>query len=75
MFMYLSILIFPLIGSLLIGFAGKYFNKLNASVISISCMGICLICSVFAFYQVALLRAPYFFNFMPWIYSGLFTID
>jgi len=52
--MYLGILYFPLIGSLVVGFGGKWLGHQGAIRITTSCIGIAALLSLFVFFEVCL---------------------
>jgi NADH-ubiquinone oxidoreductase chain 5 len=56
--MYLLILTFPLIGSLVTGFLGRFLGRYGTAIISIMCVCISMLLSFVAFYEVALLKSP-----------------
>lgn len=73
--MYLLILLFPLMSSLICGFYGSYIGKRGAIKLSISCLIITMSLSFCAFYEVGLLGSPCYIKTITWIDSGLFHID
>lgn len=70
--MYLLILLFPLLGSLLAGGCGRSLGFRGAAVISTSCVAASFILSVVAFYEVALSQSSCFIQFAPWFQSEMF---
>jgi NADH-ubiquinone oxidoreductase chain 5 len=63
--MYLSILIFPLLGSISAGFLGRKIGVTGSHIITCSCLIISAILVTFAFYEVGICGSPvtiYLFN-------------
>ena len=73
--MYLLILALPLIGSIMIGFLGRFLGRYGASLLSILSVVISLLFSLCAFYEVAFLKMICYINLMDWIFSGTFCIS
>ena len=73
--MYLSILILPLIGFIVIGFSGRFLGRYGASILSILCVIISLLFSLFAFYEVSFLKTVCYINLENWIFSDVFFIS
>lgn len=70
--MYLTLIFLPLFGSIAAGFFGFLLGASGAGFITILCLGLTLLLSCFAFYEVALLGSPCYFQLMPWFDSQLF---
>ncbi len=73
--MYLLIICLPLIGSLIAGFGGRYIGPKGAGLITISCMVLTFMMSLFAFYEVGLSGATCSFKLATWINSELFNVS
>ena len=73
--MYLSIIIFPLLGSVASGFLGRKIGVTGSHFISCVCLGISSILIATAFYEVCLCNSPVFVNLGSWIESELLTIS
>ena len=73
--MYLLILTLPLIGSIMIGFFGRFLGRYGASIISVSSVMMSLSLSFFAFYEVSFLKMVCYINLADWIFSGIFCIS
>lgn len=73
--MYLLIITLPLVGSLMIGFLGRFLGRYGAVIISILCVFTATLGSFFAFYEVALLKSPCYIPLFDWITSGMFNIS
>lgn len=73
--MYLLILTLPLLGSLTLGFLGRFLGRYGAAFISTVCVSISTILSFFAFYEVALLKSPCYITLFDWITSGMFYVS
>ena len=60
--MYLTILILPLIGSLISGLFGKKIGVTGAHVVTISCLLISSLLTIVAFYEVILSDSPVYIH-------------
>jgi NADH-ubiquinone oxidoreductase chain 5 len=67
--MYLGILYFPLIGSLVVGFGGKWLGHQGAIRITTSCIGIAALLSLFVFFEVCLSSSFCLISLMEWFNS------
>jgi proton-translocating NADH-quinone oxidoreductase chain L len=70
--MYLLIIAFPLLGSLLAGGFGRFLGSRGAALVSTSSVIISAFLSGIAFYEVALSGSPCCIHFSPWFVSELF---
>ena len=73
--MYLSILVLPLMGSIVIGFLGRFLGRYGASILSILCVIISLLFSLLAFCEVSFLKTVCYINLVNWIFSDMFLIS
>jgi NADH-ubiquinone oxidoreductase chain 5 len=60
--MYLSIIIFPLLGSVASGFLGRKIGVTGSHFISCVCLSISSILIATAFYEVCLCNSPVYIN-------------
>jgi len=60
--MYLSILILPLLGSLISGFMGRKIGVTGAHLITCICLFFASILATIAFYEVGICGSPVFIN-------------
>lgn len=60
--MYLTILILPILGSIVSGFIGRKIGVTGAHIITCSCLIISAILSIVAFYEVGLCNSPISIN-------------
>nr|YP_010338985.1 NADH dehydrogenase subunit 5 [Sahlingia subintegra]UNJ19075.1 NADH dehydrogenase subunit 5 [Sahlingia subintegra] len=67
--MYLSIILLPLLSSLLCGFLGRFLGKEGASIIAPFNIFVCAILSWIVFFEVGLSGSCCFLTVAPWIYS------
>ena len=67
--MYLTILILPLLGSIISGFLGKKIGTTGSHIVTIFCLLISSILSSVAFYEVILCESPVYINLTSWIDS------
>ena len=73
--MYLSILIFPLLGSFVSGLLGRKIGVTGAHLITCSCLIISSILASFAFYEVGLCASPVLINLSTWMDSEILSIQ
>lgn len=73
--MYLSLVFLPLIGSISAGLFGRKLGSLGASYITVSCLSITFLISLFVFYEVAFLNCCVYVKLVPWIDSELLNVD
>jgi NADH-ubiquinone oxidoreductase chain 5 len=60
--MYLSILVLPLLGSIVSGFFGKKIGVTGAHIITCSCLLLSAILASIAFYEVGICGSPVIIN-------------
>ena len=72
--MYLLVIIFPLIGTILAGLFGRYLGGRGAGYITIVCIICSFLLSCFAFYEVALNKAITLIQIQPWINTEIYTL-
>jgi len=60
--MYLSIIIFPILGSIFSGFLGRKIGIKGSQFISCTCLFMSAVLSTFAFYEVGLYGSPVSIN-------------
>ena len=73
--MYFSVLSFPALGCLTSLLFGRFLGGRGAGICTISCLGISMVFSWVAFYEVALCGSPVFFKFNNWIGSEILNIQ
>ena len=73
--MYLSILIFPLLGSFVSGLLGRKIGVTGAHIITCSCLIISSILATLAFYEVGICGSPVSINLGSWIDSEFMSIS
>ena len=73
--MYLSILLFPLLGSIASGFFGRKIGITGSQFISCVCLGFSSLLITIAFYDVCICGSPVYINLGSWIESELLTIS
>ena len=73
--MYLSILIFPLLGSIAAGFLGRKIGVTGAHIITCLCLLISSILGTYAFYEVGLCGSPVSIYLFNWVDSELLSIS
>ena len=67
--MYLSILILPLLGSMISGFMGRKIGVTGSHVITCSCLFLSSILATIAFYEVGICGSPVSITLMNWVDS------
>nr|YP_008816167.1 NADH dehydrogenase subunit 5 [Roya obtusa]YP_009755755.1 NADH dehydrogenase subunit 5 [Roya anglica]AGZ90377.1 NADH dehydrogenase subunit 5 [Roya obtusa]QIQ22994.1 NADH dehydrogenase subunit 5 [Roya anglica] len=70
--MYLLIITFPLLGSLVSGIFGRNLGSRGAAIVTTTCVFISALLSCVAFYEVALQASTCYIKLGPWIYSEMF---
>lgn len=73
--MYLSILILPLLGSIISGFLGRKIGKTGSHIITSTCVIISSLLSSIAFYEVGIYNSPVSVNLFSWLESDYFLIN
>ena len=73
--MYLSILIFPLLGSLVSGLLGRKIGVTGSHLITCTCLVISSILATIAFYEVGLCGSPVLIHLSSWIESEVLSIQ
>ncbi len=73
--MYLLIVFLPLISFIAAGLFGRYLGSNGSAIITVSCLGVTLLVSLFALYEVALVGCFVYINLSTWVNSGLLHID
>lgn len=73
--MYLLIVVLPLIGSCSAGLFGRKIGPNGACILTTSCLILSFLCSLFAFYEVALLDCFVYIKLISWIDSEVLNID
>jgi NADH-ubiquinone oxidoreductase chain 5 len=73
--MYLTILILPLLGSLISGFLGRKIGVTGSHIITCTCVLISSILSTIAFYEVGICNSPVSIHIFNWLDSELMSIS
>ena len=73
--MYLSILILPLLGSLVSGFLGRKLGVTGAHIITCTCLILSSILATVAFYEVGICGSPASIYLLNWVDSELMSIS
>nr|YP_011008101.1 NADH dehydrogenase subunit 5 [Dictyotopsis propagulifera]WBP69967.1 NADH dehydrogenase subunit 5 [Dictyotopsis propagulifera] len=73
--MYLNIIIFPLFGSIIAGFFGRFLSGKGAGIITIFSVTLSCILSSLAFYEVGLACCPTYIKIATWLDSDLLQIN
>jgi len=73
--MYLTILLLPLLGSIISGLFGKKIGVTGSHIITISCLLLSSILASVAFYEVILSESPVYIYITSWIDSEVLNIS
>ena len=73
--MYLTILILPLMGSIISGFFGRKIGVTGSHIITITCLLLSSILASIAFYEVVIAGSPVEINLTTWVNSGILVIN
>ena len=73
--MYLTILLLPLIGSILSGLFGKKIGVTGSHIVTISCLLLSSILASIAFYEVIFCESPVYVFITRWVDSELLNIS
>jgi NADH-ubiquinone oxidoreductase chain 5 len=73
--MYLSILILPLLGSIISGFLGRKIGVTGSHIITCICLIIASLLSTIAFYEVGICGSPVSIKLLNWVDSELMFIS
>jgi len=73
--MYLSILIFPLLGSIAAGFLGRKLGVTGTHIITCTCLIISSILVTYAFYEVGICGSPVTIYLFSWVDSEIMSIS
>jgi len=73
--MYLSILIFPLLGSFVAGFMGRKIGITGSHIITCTCLSISSLLATVAFYEVGICGSPVSVYLFNWIDSEFMSIS
>jgi NADH-ubiquinone oxidoreductase chain 5 len=73
--MYLSIIILPLLGSLVSGFLGRKIGVTGAQFITCTCLLLSSLLMTLAFYEVGICGSPVYINLGSWVDSEIMSIS
>ena len=73
--MYLTIVILPLIGSIIAGLFGRWIGSKGACVITTTLVGISAVCSLVTVYEVGLSGSPVYIHLGRWMESEMFDAN
>lgn len=73
--MYLTLLMLPIIGSIVSGFLGRKIGVTGAHVITCSCLIVSALLAIVAFYEVGLCNSPVSIHLSSWIDSELMDVS
>jgi NADH-ubiquinone oxidoreductase chain 5 len=72
--MYLSIIILPLLGSIVSGFMGRKIGVTGSQFITCTCLLLSSLLMTFAFYEVGICGSPVHINLGSWLDSEIMSI-
>jgi NADH-ubiquinone oxidoreductase chain 5 len=73
--MYLTILVLPLIGSIVSGLLGRKIGTTGSHIITISCLSISSLLASISFFEVGLCHSPVIIKLFSWIESDYMTLS
>ena len=73
--MYLSILVLPLLGSIVSGFLGRKIGVTGTHFITCTCLILASLLATISFYEVGICASPVYINLFNWIDSELMNIS
>jgi len=73
--MYFLVILFPFLGALLTGLGGFYFGRLISTRLSIFCMLIAALISLFLYFEVCLSDSIVIINLFTWIKIGIINLN
>nr|YP_009317641.1 NADH dehydrogenase subunit 5 [Pterocladiella musciformis]AOX49093.1 NADH dehydrogenase subunit 5 [Pterocladiella musciformis] len=73
--MYITVVILPLIGSLISGFGGRLLGYYGASIFATSCVGLSFFLSLLIFYEVGFCNSVCYISLSSWISTGTLTVN
>lgn len=73
--MYISIIILPLLGSIVSGFMGRKIGVTGAQFITCSCLLLSSLLMTIAFYEVGICGSPVYINLGSWVDSEIMSIS
>jgi len=73
--MYLSILILPLLGSIVSGFMGRKLGVTGSHIITCTCLILASFLATLAFYEVGICGSPVSINLVNWVDSEFMSIS
>lgn len=73
--MYLTILILPLLGSVISGFFGRKIGVTGSHIVTITCLLLSSLLATIAFFEVIIEGSPVEINITKWVNSGILMIN
>nr|QJH88478.1 Nad5 [Pterocladia lucida] len=73
--MYITVIILPLIGSLISGFGGRLLGYYGASIFSTVCVILSFFMSIFIFYEVGFCNTVCNISLVPWFTVGTLSVN
>ena len=73
--MYLLIILLPLLGSVSAGLFGRKLGPNGSAILTTTCLILTFFCSLFAFFEVALIGCCVYVKLVTWIDSDVLNID
>jgi NADH-ubiquinone oxidoreductase chain 5 len=73
--MYLSIILLPLLGSIVSGFMGRKIGVTGSQIITCSCLFLSSLLMTIAFYEVGICGSPVHINLGSWVDSEIMSIS
>ena len=73
--MYLLIIFLPFVSSVTSGFFGRFIGPKGSSLITVTCLFLTFLISLFVFYEVAVIGCPTYIKLSDWINSEMLNVD
>ena len=72
---YLLIIFLPFISSIISGFFGRFLGYNGSGFITVTCLFLTFLISLFIFYEVAIIGCPTYIKLSDWINSEMLNVD
>lgn len=73
--MYLLIIVLPFLGSIIIGFGGRWLGYYGASLVSTFCVSFSMFLSILSFFEIGFGNTIVFITITSWINVGIFELN
>jgi NADH-ubiquinone oxidoreductase chain 5 len=73
--MYLLMLCLPILGASVGGWFGRFLGPRGSGIITISCIGVALVCAMISMYEVGIAGSPCYVEVTEWMYSEMLDVS